>query len=258
MLAASFAKLELRPGDVRGIRAPFLGTGPGFFQALADRKMTYDTSVTRGADYWPTKQPNGVWDIPLAAIRVPMGKGLPNEGNLVNSSDVGFYDLQRNTQARPRNAAATNTTRYDEMLATYRAYFAQSYYGNRAPLRLAHHFTQYWAEKATDESGDGKLDHVAPYLEAVEDFEAEVCSMPEVKCVTFGELATYLAANADKLKGFQKGQFEKLAPAPGMKTQSFATDDARATVRDEVGGDEFPAITDIPGADEACEEGHTH
>lgn len=257
-LEGAFATLTLRREDVRGFRAPFLANGPGLFRALGARGAAYDSSVTRAPNYWPTKSAaTGVWDIPLAALTVPRGKGLPNEGSLVNSSDVGFHALQ--TLKRPGNAKLTNTGRYQEILETYRAYFAQSFHGNRAPLRIAHHFTQYWQDKARDDDGDGTVDHVAPYLEALEDFAAETCGKPEVRCVTFGELADYLAEHAAEIASFQAQQFEPYVPEGGVTPSAHAAplEGQLASSRSALtqgGAEAFPAITAIPGADETCDE----
>lgn len=256
-LEAAFATLSLRREDVRGFRAPFLANGPGLFRALGARGAAYDSSVTRAPTYWPTKSATTrVWDIPLAALTVPRGKGLPNEGSLANSSDVGFHALQ--TLDRPGNKKLTNTGRYTEMLETYRAYFDQSYFGNRAPLRIAHHFTQYWKEKARDDDGDGTIDHEAPYLEALEDFAAEICRKPEVRCVTFGELADYLEEHQAEIASYQATKFDPyVTGGVAPKAHGAALDGALASSQSALSaepGDAFPAITTIPGTEERCDD----
>ena len=56
-------------------------------------------------------------------------------------------------------------------------YFAEHYSTNRAPIFIGHHFSQW---------NDGV------YWSVMQDFAREVCGKPEVKCVTFKELANYL------------------------------------------------------------------
>ena len=237
-LTAGFARLRLRPEDVAGIRAPFLGTGPGFFGEVARRKLAYDTSVTRAADYWPRKvftgatkgdgSRPGYWDLSLAALRVPAGQ--PNAGKAVNSSDVGFYELQR-------GGKLTNPQKRDEMIATYRAQFDARYAGNRAPLRIAHHFTQYWKDKA------GDTGVTAPYLDALETFMKDVCTMPDVKCVTAKELVAFLEKHAAEIPSYQKGDFG--GDGTGTRTLRATSD----------GDTSEPVALDAP-AHEACGDHH--
>lgn len=231
LLTQSFDKLELTRDQIVGFRAPFLGSGDGLFREMGRVGMKYDSSRTLSRTYWPSRTAFGFWDVPLAALRVPAGQH--NGGYWVNSSDVGFYELQRrnfNAAATPTvGSARTNSRLAEEMRATYMAYFEENYYGNRAPIRIAHHFTQYWQERAIDEDGDGELDSAAPYLEALETFARTVCTMPEVRCVTFDELATWLDEHASEVSAYAAGTFPQLERNGGVRPRSLGSSESDAT-----------------------------
>ena len=65
------------------------------------------------------------------------------------------------------------------MRQSYLAYFRASYEGDRAPLSIGHHFADW---------NDGA------YREALRRFVLEACPMPEVRCVSYAELADWLDA----------------------------------------------------------------
>jgi hypothetical protein len=86
------------------------------------------------------------------------------------------------------------------MIDTYRKYFADNYYGNRAPVHIGHHFSKW---------------NGGAYWNAMKTFAKEVCAKPEVKCVTYKELAAFLETRTpDQLKDYKNGAFPKL-PRPG-------------------------------------------
>jgi hypothetical protein len=51
-------------------------------------------------------------------------------------------------------------------------------------------------------------------------FTKRVCSLPEVKCVTYGDLVTYMEAHAADRARFQAGSFTPLPRPPGAEQPS--------------------------------------
>jgi len=93
------------------------------------------------------------------------------------------------------------------MLETYLQYFESNYNGNRAPVHIGHHFS-LWNGGA--------------YWEAMQEFALAVCGRPEVKCVTYTELADFVDTRSPaQLKAYQAGNFPKLPAlrlAEGVKS----------------------------------------
>jgi hypothetical protein len=96
----------------------------------------------------------------------------------------------------------------EEMLQSYQKYFEKNYYGNRAPVHVGHHFSR-WNQGA--------------YWRAFKRFAENVCGMPEVRCVTYRELADFMD-EADHVPGlrsaFQAGRFEKASAPPVSLTRA--------------------------------------
>ena len=88
-----------------------------------------------------------------------------------------------------------------QMLQTYLDYFKANYTGNRAPLHIGHHFTDY-------QNG--------AYREALKTFARSICGLPEVRCVSYRMLADMLDAQTpETLAAWQKGDFPR-APMPAI------------------------------------------
>lgn len=202
--------------DVVGFRAPLLGFSNGLWPALKNVGIKYDTSQKAAETYWPRKV-NGLWNFPLALIQEPGSdrKWVSMDYNFCyrdslrirteepsvmsfKASDPmlgvvkgnGDKNCLRSIPERQKKAVKAN------MMNLYRSYFAKNYYGNRAPLHIGHHFSQ-WMSGA--------------YFEAFFEFANEVCSKPEVKCVTYKELMEYMEEQpSSKIDAFERGQFAKL------------------------------------------------
>ena len=81
------------------------------------------------------------------------------------------------------------------MLDTYLDYFKANYTGNRAPLHIGHHFTDYQR---------------GAYREALKSFARTVCGLPEVRCVSYKMLADFLdKASPETLAAYRKGDFPR-------------------------------------------------
>lgn len=193
--------LSFEPRDVIGFRAPQLGRSSGLYTALAEHGLAYDTSRVNRMSYWPQKL-NGVWDFPLAALEIA------GSGKKTLSMDYNFYVAQSGGSSDPAN----KETYRQQMLDTYMAYFEHNYFGNRAPVDIGHHFSKW---------------NGGAYWEAMKDFALKVCGLPEVKCVTYRDLVTFLEENTDKLEAYAAGSFNPMPrpPSAGDNVAEELSDD---------------------------------
>ena len=180
--------LAVTPKQIAGFRAPYLATGPGLYTALAERGLRYDTSGTDRADVWPEKR-DGIWRFNLASIR------LNGSGRTTLSMDYNFLVAQSGAAA----IASRREQFRQQMLDSYLNYFRANYSGNRAPIHIGHHFTDY-------QNG--------AYREALKSFARSVCGLPEVRCIAYKTLADFMdGLDAQTLSAYRKGDFPR-APEP--------------------------------------------
>jgi hypothetical protein len=178
------------PAQIAGFRAPYLAHSLGLYATLADRGFRYDTSGTMPAHAWPEKR-DGIWRFNLASIK------LAGSGRATLSMDYNFLVAQSGT--------ASIASRRDEfrqqMLDSYLNYFRANYTGNRAPLHIGHHFSDY-------QNG--------AYREALQSFARMVCGLPEVRCVSYSTLADFMdKLQPEVLAAYRKGEFAR-AGEPGF------------------------------------------
>lgn len=211
--------------DMVGFRAPQLGITKDLRPALRDFNFRYDTSQSDKLEYWPAQDKYGIWNFPLA--RLP----IPGTGKSTLSMDYNFYVTQsRGTDAMVNANPALAETFRKQMVDAYLNYFQTSYYGNRAPVDIGHHFSK-WNKGA--------------YWNAMKDFANKVCGLPEVKCVTYKELADYLdTLPAATLNAYRAGNFEKLA-RPSKPLFNIASV-VNADVQLKVSGGSFVATSGQP------------
>ena len=178
--------------DIVGFRAPLLGVSEGLWPALRSHHFRYDTSKVQYPSYWPDKKA-GFWNFPLSSLKIA-GTG---KGTL--SMDYNFYVAQSGAKPDSANSAVYEQQMYE----TYLRYFMANYNGNRAPLHIGHHFSRW---------------NGGAYWRALKHFSATVCKMPEVRCVTYRELADFMdTLDAPTLAAYQKGTFDK-SPAVNLAT----------------------------------------
>jgi peptidoglycan/xylan/chitin deacetylase (PgdA/CDA1 family) len=174
----------LSPKDIVGFRAPYLAHSPGLYTTLADRGFRYDTSGTMPASAWPEKR-DGIWRFNLAEIK------LAGSGRATLSMDYNFLVAQ--SGAAPIASRREQFRR--QMLDSYLNYFRTNYTGNRAPIHIGHHFTDY---------------QTGAYREALKDFARSVCGLPEVRCVTYKTLADFMdRLQPEQLAAYRKGEFPR-------------------------------------------------
>lgn len=170
-------QLSIPAASIIGFRAPELGRGPPLWKALAALGFRYDTSRTTKSLAWPTKDEDGLWSFPLSRIDYP-GVDKP-----LLAMDYNFYFRQTEAKDTLKKGTPEWQKAHDDMLNAYLTYFQTHADGERAPVYIGHHFS-LWNDGA--------------YWEALKDFATAVCGKPDVKCVSFKELADNLDASSRK------------------------------------------------------------
>lgn len=213
--------------DIIGFRAPQLGHSQGMWPALKKVGIKYDTSRSNTETYWPRKI-NGLWNYPLAMIQEPGGarKWISMDYNFCyrdsariraevpgimsySAMDPMLNVVKGNNDPNCLRSIPADQKRKvkSNMTNLYNSYFNKNYYGNRAPLHIGHHFSQ-WMSGA--------------YFEAFFEFAKDVCSKPEVKCVTYKELTDYMETlSPAQIDAFEKGEFAKLSRPKSTMTARF-------------------------------------
>ena len=180
------------PKDIVGFRAPYLAHSPGLYATLAERGFRYDTSGTMPAQKWPEKR-DGIWRFNLAEIK------LAGSGRATLSMDYNFLVAQ--SGAAP--IASRREQFRQQMLDSYLNYFRANYTGNRAPIHIGHHFSDY-------QNG--------AYRDALKAFARSVCGLPEVRCVTYKTLAdVHGQAAARHARGLSQGRFPACERAGALR-----------------------------------------
>ena len=201
--------------SIVGFRAPQLGVNSSLYQVLKDAHYRYDTSKTAVANYWPAKKSSDEsWNFPLAMLRIA------GTGKRTLSMDYNFYFADSAALPKPENKALYKK----QMLDTYLQYFESNYNGNRAPVNIGHHFS-LWNNSA--------------YWEALQEFATQVCGLPEVKCVTYRELADYMdTLTLQQIQDYQAAKFDREQAPPirlTMAEPGYELDAALVTVREVAG-----------------------
>ena len=164
------AKLPFGPAEVVGGRTPCLeGREDQLFPALSAHHYRYDASGIGHLGRWPVRT-RGLWEFPLQSIQVA------GTQRSALSMDYNIYYVQ--SRGVDGSAALFDVDRA-QTLATYENAFDRVYRGDRAPLFIGNHFEQW---------------NGGAYTAALTTFVATECGRPEVRCVSFRELADWLDA----------------------------------------------------------------
>jgi hypothetical protein len=166
-------------GDLRTLRP-----------VLRARGFRYDASQSAPQGDWPVRD-GGIWSFPLGILQ---RAGTPYRNVAM---DYSFYV----NQSGAVEAAATAEPALEEQVyQSYLGYFRDSYLGDRAPLSIGHHFTTW--------------NHGA-YLRALTRLLDGVCRVPEVRCVSFVELAGWLDAQGpERVAAMARGDFARAEVIP--------------------------------------------
>ena len=165
-------KLDLVPGDIKGVRTPCLeGQPTQMYPAFQSHGIVYDSSVTRSGLLWPEKDAQyGIWQMGMSTF--PMFGG----GRPLITMDYNFYYRQHQASSdgvTPEQSKADSAV----VLGTYRDMYHAAFTGNRAPIILGNHFNS-WNNDA--------------YQNAMADFIKEACGKPQTYCVPFIDLVTWM------------------------------------------------------------------
>lgn len=212
---AAQAKLVFSIDKLVGFRAPYLEGGAKLNQVLMEHGYTYDTSNTDQGwepSTWPKKfggtvGSRGLWNFGLSFMTMPLtniteeqrrwGASRTRSSVKLPAMDYNFCFKQTGgCDGDPYASQAENDAL--EMLQGYLKQFTANYNGNRAPIHIGHHFEQYRG---------------GSYNRSLMRFAKAVCTLPEVRCTTYSQLADYLErAGSGARSEFQAGSFKKGTP----------------------------------------------
>ncbi|MCM1974586.1 MULTISPECIES: hypothetical protein [unclassified Streptomyces] len=183
--------------ELIGARTPCLEGRANFMQAARELGFRYDTSGVNN-QVWPKKK-EGLWDLSMQLVPFP-GRTFEQL-----TMDYNFMVNQSGTtsQGDPDKYAFWGDQMRDGLLQG----FQRAYDGNRAPLIIGNHF----------ESWNG-----GTYMRAVEEVIETVCNKPEVRCVSFRQLADWLDAQDPQV--LQKLTTLGVGEAPRQGWAAFLSD----------------------------------
>jgi hypothetical protein len=197
--------------ELIGARTPCLEGQANFMKAASQLGFRYDTSGVND-QIWPKKK-EGLWDLSMQLVPFP--------GHSYEQLTMDYNFMVNQSGTRTQGDPDKYDQWGDEMRDGLLKGFNRAYDGNRAPLVIGNHF----------ESWNG-----GTYMRALDEVIEHVCNKPEVRCVSFRQLADWLDAQDPqtlaKLRTLNVGQ----APKPGW--ESFLTGTGRPA----------PAPKGVPGA----------
>ncbi|MFH8292533.1 hypothetical protein [Streptomyces sp. NPDC018059] len=160
--------------ELIGARTPCLEGQKNFMRAARQLGFRYDTSGVND-QVWPKKK-EGLWDLSMQLVPVP-GRNFETL-----TMDYNFMVNQSGTTSQ--GDPAKHEYWGDQMRDGLLQGFNRAYKGNRAPLIIGNHF----------ESWNG-----GTYMRAIEETIETVCTKPQVRCVSFRQLADWLDAQDPKV-----------------------------------------------------------
>ena len=173
--------LPFGPREVVGERTPCLeGKLSALAPVLAKRGFRYDASAVAPLGTWPYRTRDGLWEFPLQLI--------PFVGHTYQVVSMD-YNMFFNQAAAGLSPALSEQQAYASLWNA----FLTTYHGKRAPLSFANHFETWngWA-----------------YDTALAKVVERACRLPEVRCVSFRELADWLEAQPPaRLRRYESGRF---------------------------------------------------
>ncbi|MDC2958923.1 hypothetical protein PO587_31255 [Streptomyces gilvifuscus] len=195
--------------ELIGARTPCLEGQQNFMKAASELGFRYDTSGVN-EQIWPKKR-YGLWDLSMQLVP------FPGHRYEQLTMDYNFMVNQSGTltQGDPAKFDYWGDQMRDGLLSGFR----RAYDGNRAPLVIGNHF----------ESWNG-----GTYMRAVDEVVEQVCNKPEVRCVSFHQLADWLDAQDPQV--LAKLRTLNVGEAPKQGWESF------------LAGHPAPAPKGVPGA----------
>ncbi|MCZ4605241.1 hypothetical protein O3S80_16100 [Streptomyces sp. Lzd4kr] len=174
--------------ELIGARTPCLEGRKNFVTAAREMGFRYDSSGVNN-QLWPVKR-EGLWDLSMQLVP------FPGHSYEQLTMDYNFMVNQSGTKSQgdPDKHEFWGDQMRDGLLMGFR----RAYEGNRAPLIIGNHF----------ESWNG-----GTYMRAVEEVVEAVCNKPDVRCVSFRQLADWLDAQDPavlrKLRTLEVGEAPK-------------------------------------------------
>lgn len=163
-------KMAIDSQNIVGFRAPDLGRNQFLWLVLKNHGFIYDTSTVGRLGEWPKKE-DGLWK-----FAIPQIKFASTNYHLL-SMDYNFYVKQTHAKDLLKAGTPAWQKASDEMYSSYINYFQNNYTTTKAPIFIAHHFSEW---------NDGV------YWETLKKFANEKCGQPDVRCITYKELTDYL------------------------------------------------------------------
>ncbi|MCX5170530.1 hypothetical protein ACK389_22235 [Streptomyces antibioticus] len=201
--------------ELVGARTPCLEGQQNFMQAARELGFRYDTSGVNN-QVWPSKK-QGLWDLSMQLVPFP--------GHRYEQLTMDYNFMVNQSGTTTQGDPAKHAQWGDEMRDGLLKGFDRAYQGNRAPLIIGNHF----------ESWNG-----GTYMRAVEDVVEAVCNKPDVRCVSFRQLADWLDTQDPqtlaRLRTLEVGQ------APTRGWESFLSGGSGGS------GAAAPAPKGVPGA----------
>jgi peptidoglycan/xylan/chitin deacetylase (PgdA/CDA1 family) len=156
---------------IDGMRAPYLSTSPALLNSIAEAGLSYDASgISRGPEQPDLSGRVARFSLPLIAEGP---KGRP-----VLGMDYNLYVRHSKGKELPERSREFEERSY----RAFREAFDKQYAGGRIPFQFGFHFV---------------LMNDGAYWRALERFASEVCTRPEVACISYRD---YLARAGFGLK----------------------------------------------------------
>ncbi|MGW6263569.1 hypothetical protein [Streptomyces sp. NPDC055085] len=172
--------------ELVGGRTPCLLGQENLLPVVRDLGWRYDASSPGGLQRWPTRK-MGVWDFPL--------QGIPFPGHQFEVLSMDYNILANQSKNSTRAPSSNYRAWRTQATEAYMAGFQRAYETNRAPFFIGNHFEEW----------NGGI-----YMDAVEDTLKQIASKPDVRIVSFRQLADWLDAQdpgvLDKLRTLNVGQ----------------------------------------------------
>jgi hypothetical protein len=156
--------------ELTGGRTPCLLGQDQLLPTARDLGWTYDASSPGGLQIWPTKR-LGVWDFPLQSIPFP--------GTNFTVLSMDYNMMVNQCGVWPTNDPSHRPAWQQQAASAYMAGFQRAYTTNRAPFFIGNHF----------ESWNGGI-----YMTAVEQALRQIAEYPDVRLVSFRQMAHWLEA----------------------------------------------------------------
>ncbi|MFE9922162.1 hypothetical protein ACFYQA_11385 [Streptomyces sp. NPDC005774] len=195
--------------ELIGARTPCLEGQENFTKAASELGFRYDTSGVNN-QVWPKKK-QGLWDLSLQLV--------PFSGHSFEQLTMDYNFMVNQSGTTTQGDPAKHELWGDQMRDGLLAGFQRAYDGNRAPLIIGNHF----------ESWNG-----GTYMRAVEETVEAVCTKPDVRCVSFRQLADWL--DAQDPQALEKLRTLNVGESPKRGWESFLS------------ADPAPAPKGVPGA----------